>query len=518
MTLSNCFKTQRLERRIRSGRHAKRKAPLLLIAVLILPTPVIAGDWLGAGLTLSAATPAPAPLNATQAIRANDFLNTLGAGTHDIQGADTPQSIINGFEYTGIRNGRDDATHNLTSASGGASVQDLCNIHLATISANANPSGVMYDELPIVDAGSAGNTNDANIADTKAEYEYLAQCPGNSIGGGAMLEAEGPNEPNNFNFYYEGTLCSASGSFLACAQYQEALYAMVKGDPILANYSVAGISEVGAEPDNQGLQFLTIPSGAGTIQPAGTVFADIANAHNYVEGNGSAGQVLIDNHARDAESVARSGPDAGDWDVYGEYWGNTWNKGFAGASTGQDDRPKVTTETGWNISNGSITADQQGRLITDLYLDASQLGWQKTFVYQMFNDSVSSGYGMFNQNGHEADAGNATDLGAYVHTLTSILQDNSSGFTPATINLSVSNLPVTGYDQLMEKSNGKYELVIWGEAFASETSTSVTVNLGSAYPTINVYDITDGTSPVHTYSNASSVSLNLTDHAMIVEF
>ena len=333
-----------------------------------------------------------------------------------------------------------------------------------------------------------------------------------------MLEAEGPNEPNNFSFYYNGNLCSVSGSFLGCALYQEALYAMVKGDAILKNYPIVGLSEPGAEPDNQGLQFLTIPSGAGTIQPAGTVFADIANAHNYVEGNGTAGQTLIDSHARYAESVARSGPYAGDWDVYGEYWGNTWNKGFAGASTGQNDRPKMTTETGWNIGNGSITADQQGRLITDLYLDAFQLGWQKTFVYQMFNEPSNTGYGMFNQNGDEADASNATDLGIYIHNLTTILRDNSSNFTPGTVNLALSNLPSSGYYQLMQKSTGIYELVIWGEAFASETSTAVTINLGSSYATVNVYDITGGTSAARSYSNTSSVSVNLTDHAMIVEF
>jgi hypothetical protein len=333
-----------------------------------------------------------------------------------------------------------------------------------------------------------------------------------------MLFAEGPNEPNNFNFYYEGNLCSEGGSFLACAQYQKALYAMVKGDPILRNFAVAGMTSVGAEPDNQGVQFLTIPSGAGTIQPAGTVFADIANAHNYVQGNRSAGRALIDNHARYAETIARIGPYAGDWDAYGEYWGNTWHKGFPGGSTGQNDRPKVTTETGWNISNGSITANQQGRLITDLYLDALQLGWQKTFVYLMFNDPTNNGYGMFNQNGSEADAGNATDLGIYIHNLTMILNDNSSNFTPGTLSLAVSNLPPTGYYDLMEKSNGTYELVLWGEAFASETSTSVTVNLGASYARVNVYDITSGTSPVNTYSKVSSVTLKLTDHAMIVEF
>ena len=70
----------------------------------------------------------------------------------------------------------------------------------------------------------------------------------------------------------------------------------------------------------------------------------------------------------------------------------------------------------------------------------------------------------------------------------------------------------------MQKSSGTYELVLWGEAFASQTTTPVTVDLGTTYPTANIYDITTGTTPLNSYSNASSVTVNLSDHAVIVEF
>ena len=452
------------------------------------------------------ATPGPTSTNDNGVIRANDFLNSLGSATHDIQGLESSAAITNGFNYTGLRLGRDDATHNL-SPSSSAGVQDLCNIHSWTINAATNPTGVLYDELPIVDVGSPGNTNDANIADTQAEYDYLAGC-------GAMLQAEGPNEPNNQPFYYEGNLCSGSTSFLPCAQYMQALYQMVKSDPALRNFPVVGISEVGAEPDDVGLQFLTIPSGADTEMPAGTAFGDIANAHNYVQGNGSAGEFLSDNQARLAESIQ-----PGDWDAYGEYWGPTWGKGYPGGSTGQSSKPKVTTETGWNVmSTPNVSADAQGRLMTDVYLDGYQLGWSQTFIYLMFNEPNNLGWGMFNLNGNEADAGNATPAGRYVHNLTTILSDNSSAFTPTAVIISVSNLPSTGYYQLMEKSSGTYELVLWGEAFASKTSTPVTVNLPNAYSTVNVYDVVSGALPINSYSNANSVTVNLTDHAVIVEF
>jgi hypothetical protein len=445
--------------------------------------------------TTPVATPTPMPVIGS-VIRANDFLNTMGVVTHDIQQKETAAAIINGFKYTGLRLGRDDATHNI---SGVGSVQDLCDIHAAT--------GVLYDELPIVDS------DPNNVADTKAEWDQLAGC-------GAMLQAEGPNEPNNQPFYYAGNQCSQGSSFLPCAQYQAAIYRMVKADPLLKNFPMVGISEVGAEPDDVGLQFLTIPAGAGTLMPDGTVFAEIANAHNYIQGNGGAETTLIDNRVRYAETIARSGPYAGLWDTYGEYWGNTWGKNFPGGSQGQNDRSKVTTETGWNINagGGHVTYDQAGRLETDVYLDGYQLGWSETFIYKMFDEPHDSGNGLFSPNGNEADAGNANAPGLYIHNLTTILSDSSSAFTSVAVNFGVSNLPSTGYWQLMEKSSGAYELVIWGEAFASEVSTPVTVQFPVSYPSIKVYDIITGTSPVSTLSNASAVTVNLTDHALIVEF
>ena len=93
-------------------------------------------------------------------MRASDFLNTLGADTHLIQGLETPAAIIAGLRYTGVRNIRDDATRDTSK------IAKLCAIHRAT--------GARVDELPIVDS------DPNNIADTQAEYEQLAAC-------GAML-------------------------------------------------------------------------------------------------------------------------------------------------------------------------------------------------------------------------------------------------------------------------------------------------------------------------------------------
>jgi hypothetical protein len=455
---------------------------VILLAVLVFSSPGIAACQPARAVNaIGASTENTAGV---RAMRANDFLNTLGAGTHLVQGIETQTAIIAGLRYTGIRNIREDATHDASRYAA------LCSIHSAT--------GALVDELPIVDADSR------NIRDTQIEYEALAAC-------GALLEAEGPNEPNNFPFKYLGKTCSSSGSFAPCARYMADEYAMVKGDPKLAGYPVVDLTEPGAEPDNTGLQFLTIPLGQSTSMPAGTRFADVANLHNYVLGNGQ--KAVTDNQAWNAESTPSNGP----WDgLEGEYCGKTWGRHYLAAPMTRCTMPKVTSETGWPST--TISQDQQGKLMTNVYLSAAKLRWQYTFVYLLFDEpqAGNAGYGLLNRSDGSGVV-RPKAFGTYTHNLTTILRDSTSDFNPGSVNYSIPGEPRTVHDLLMQKSNGRYELVVWDDRPVGEATDHVRVNLGAVYPSINVYDITRGASSSQKLSNATSVSLILTDHALIVE-
>jgi hypothetical protein len=423
-------------------------------------------------------------------VRANDFLNSLGACTHIIQGIDTPGQVIAALQYSGLRNIRDDATHDP------AMHANLCAIHTTT--------GAMVDELPIVDS------DPKNIQESLTQYEALAAC-------GAILDVEGPNEPNNFNFTYLGNTCSTSGSFGACARYQAALYQAVKADPKLAGVPVWSMTEPAAEPDNQGLQFLTIPIGADTVMPGGTIFADVANLHNYVQGNGQT--AIADNQAWYAESNAFA---QGPWDgLDGEFIGLTWSKGFPSAplSAGPN-MPKVTTETGWPSTN--ITQDQQGKLLVNLFLSAVKENWSHTFIYLMFDEpsAGSGGYGLF---AAEPSLNTTTATpklsGTYIHNMTTILHDTTSAFTPVAFKYSIPGEPATVHDLLIQKSDGIYELAVWGDQVIGKSATViVTTNLGTTIPTVNVYDVTSGTTPIQVLHNVNSIPLTMTDHAFFIEF
>ena len=74
--------------------------------------------------------------------------------------------------------------------------------------------------------------------------------------------------------------------------------------------------------------------------------------------------------------------------------------------------PKVTTETGWPST--TISPDQQGKLMINVYLSAAKLGWQHTFIYLLFDEpqAGNAGYGFFNQS-HGSGVVGPKPLGTY---------------------------------------------------------------------------------------------------------
>ena len=430
---------------------------------------------------LSGLSAPPAAEAAGTAVRANDFLNSICVCTHLTQGEDNPTQVAECLTFIGIRGVRDDGTTNPNK------LQAFINVY--------KTSGARFVPLPV----------NGNIAASITQYETLAAA-------GALLAVEGPNEPNNFRVTYQGATNSKTTS-MPVALFQRDLYAAVKADPKLAGIPVFHSSEAGgSQPDNCGLQFLTIPSGAGALMPDGTKYADYANTHNYVCAHLKG--LTEDNIAWNAEDPVLKGKWDGMVTEYGHTW---WGKGFDGYPTAQlETLPRVTTETGWSTRTGggghpdAISEEQQGKLFLNLYLAAFKRGWSYTFIY-MLRDSPGQGYWGLVHNDYTPKP-SAT----YIHNLTTILADQASSFTPQKINYAIPDKPATVHDLLMQKTSGLFELAVWGEQVKGESS--VTVNLGSVYPTVNVYDPTVGTAAVQTLSNVSSVPVTLSDHPVIIEF
>ena len=179
-----------------------------------------------------------------------------------------------------------------------------------------------------------------------------------------------------------------------------------------------------------------------------------------------------------------------------------------------------TTETGWQTGtcSGCIAQDQQGKLFVNVYLTAAKLNWQRTFFYQMFDQTADgSTFGLLVHPPGTTDV--IPKLSArYVHNLTSILHDSSSNFEPRPLVYSIAGQSSTIHDLLLEKSDGTYELAVWGDRPVGTLATTVLVDLPTWYPTVNMYDVTIGTAPVARFNDVRTIPLTISDHAVVVEF
>jgi hypothetical protein len=324
---------------------------------------------------------------------------------------------------------------------------------------------------------------------------------------GALLAFEGPNEPNNWGISYQGAAGGKNGSWVPVAKLQRDLYQAVKSDPLLKGLPVWSISEVGAETDNVGLQYLVIPDNAQTQMPAGTRYADFANVHNYIyHPNSPAPQDNKTWNAADPTSACRVDG------LYGEH-GVTWARHYAGYSEAELlTLPRVTTETGTTIG-GEIDEEMHAVNLLTMYLDQFKRGWSYTAVY-LLRDRVDEGgnqkFGFYSPDYQPRLAA------VYLHNLTTILHDTNSATRNAeNLNYSITNQPATAHDLLLRKSDGTFALIVWNEQVKS--SASFSVEFGATLPEIAIYDPTEGTSAVKTLKDASAVPLTLSNHPVVIE-
>ncbi len=316
---------------------------------------------------------------------------------------------------------------------------------------------------------------------------------------------EGPNEvdltPKSKTF--EG-LSQVEGG----AAVQKKLYAMVKGDPKLSGIPVFNMT--------LGHAGYYTSSAANTGDLAN--YSDYGNIHPY------------------AIKGAPPYPSLS-WNM--NVTTNTPGKLFIATETGY---PTAThnatiaaaTGTGTNIVN----EDVQGKYLLDDVFDAFNLGIVKTYVYQLidyqcdpYDTNAEMHFGIFRCDNSPKPAA----LG--FHNFQTILQDQGSSaaaFSPAPLSFTLQESltspasDVGKFHTLLQKQNGIYELVLWGEPRLwdydthSEVTTgipvnAVTVTLAHPYSTIKVFDTMAGTSPISQSSNTSQVKVSVSDHPIIIE-
>jgi hypothetical protein len=441
------------------------------------------------------------PAFADPASRTDDLLNLLAVHGHVAAYPATysdPSITVADAKYLGIRHWRDgmavDSSYQL------AALQSLVK------------AGISLIALPHVPALPAN----VSVADNIALAKRLA-----NLGPNALYALEGPNEPKYFPLQYNGVSTGPAGwpnTFVPVAQFQRDYYAAIKADSTLRSVPVWSPTFVGTEPDNAGLQFLTIPTPApgGVLLGAGTVFADVANMHLYPMWN------------RAAQSID---PVVGNMfqGMFTSDFVDTWVKHFTGYTQDQARAvPKVLSEFGYKAVGGTpggTTTDSptQGKNILNAFMNAWNEGYQAFTIYELYERSEDPGFGLFWASGVPKTAG------TYLHNFVQALLDtgaNARMFTPWSTGFLITGLPDTAKWYLFQKSNGNFEFVLWNnvtnwDIAAGEPITvapkNVTITFIGTPWVVNVYDPVATSGPSLTIANSKTVTITLRDYPIIVE-
>ena len=296
-----------------------------------------------------------------------------------------------------------------------------------------------------------------------------------------VASIEGPNEVDALPVTYDGLTGAQAADAL-----QRDLYTDVHSDPALTGVAV--------------LPFSLTSSASVSTYGDQSAYAGYGNLHAY----GSFGV-------------------PSDWWMY-----------YALADTTTPSRQTIITETGYSTYNGAsgVNQDVQAKYLVNTLLEAFESGVAQTYLYQLMDPNSSSDptdtnqedhWGLFNSDGTPKLAATA------IHNLTTLLADNSataSSFTPGSLNYSLSGLPSASFSELLQKSNGKFDLAVWQEPVLwnpttqteyTITPSTVTLSLAGVVYQVQVFDPLVGTAPIATYSYVNSVTLSLGSDALIVE-
>ena len=70
----------------------------------------------------------------------------------------------------------------------------------------------------------------------------------------------------------------------------------------------------------------------------------------------------------------------------------------------------------------------------------------------------------------------------YLHNLTTILADKGSRVDPGRLDFAISNEPETVHDLLLQRSDGTFQLIVWGERVSGQDQ--VAIRFGVRHPSV----------------------------------
>jgi hypothetical protein len=297
---------------------------------------------------------------------------------------------------------------------------------------------------------------------------------------GSIIAIEGMNEIDGW------TTVSAAKT------EQTALSNMVHSDPLLANVQLYNFT-LGQIDNPAGYQAIGDMSAYAVAQPT----------HVYFGGGQPLGALEVG--LSDAKYVVPNGPN-----VVTEI----------GAST--------SSTVSWGVDQAT-----QAKQILNAVMDGARTN-TTMYLYELVDNNATGTtglnphWGLFNSDWTPKPAATA------LHNLTTILTAGADpNAAPDSFSYTLSGLPWkgeavmgSGYSMVFEKSATVHDIAVWAEpqvwndathsAVAAPTN-AVTVSLGSTYASVDVYDPLVGTSPIQHLTSVSSVTVNVSDHPLVIE-
>jgi len=296
---------------------------------------------------------------------------------------------------------------------------------------------------------------------------------------GAITSIEGMNEVDGWAVNYNG-LTGVQGAIAE----QRDLFNLVHADPLFAKTAI--------------WNFTMMANDAAKYSALGNL-SSIASAQpmHYYYGSGSV---------------------AGWWPVM-------LNCGQADIPGGGHVMTEIGSSTATSESWG-VDETVQAKQTLDVFMNAARTN-TKVFFYELADEShantpLENNYGLFHSDWTPKPAATA------LHNVTTILTTGADpNAAPDSFSYTVSGLNANnGYTTVFTKSANVHDIAVWQEPNMWNATTHteianpanpVTVNLGATYASIDVYDPLVGTSPIQHITGASSVTVSVSDHPLIIE-
>lgn len=194
---------------------------------------------------------------------------------------------------------------------------------------------------------------------------------------------------------------------------------------------------------------------------------------------------------------------------------SAWNKNFKGYTNEElAELPRVVTETGLKVF-GNFSEEMHASFLMNIYLCQFKRGWSNTAIYilrdRVDEDPINITYGMFRGDNTKRPAADC------IRNITTILADNVQATTnPGILTYAIPNQPSVVHDLLLQKSNGKYYLIVWGEKY-SGGKVNATVQFDKKMKKVNIYNPRVSAEVEQTLENTDAITMTYTTNPYIFE-